>query len=75
MKPAPPKDVGCVWGYTDFLEALADPNHEQRPNLLRWSRPFDSEAFDAQKATNRIRRGLPDRRKPPYVRRMTCNTA
>ena len=33
-RACPPEDVGGVWGYTEFLEALADPNHEQHDELL-----------------------------------------
>lgn len=33
----PPEDVGGAWGYEEFLEALADPDHEQHEDMLRWS--------------------------------------
>lgn len=40
----PPEDVGGVPGYEEFLEALADPDHEQHDDMLRWAgRPFDPE--------------------------------
>lgn len=32
-------------GYADYLEALADPEHEEHENLLAWRGPFDPEAF------------------------------
>ncbi|MGE3643310.1 MAG: plasmid pRiA4b ORF-3 family protein [Beijerinckiaceae bacterium] len=32
----PPEDVGGPWGYTELLEALADPNHEQHADMRRW---------------------------------------
>ena len=28
-RACPPEDVGGVWGYQNFLEAIADPRHEQ----------------------------------------------
>lgn len=62
-RACPPEDVGGVWGYADFLDAIADPKHEQHDELLQWSGPFDPEAFDAVKATKRMRRGLPDWRR------------
>ena len=33
----PPEDVGGASGYEDFLEALADPDHEQHDDMVRWS--------------------------------------
>ncbi len=33
----PPEDVGGAWGYEEFLEALADPDHEQHEDIVHWS--------------------------------------
>src|SRR4029077_12403779 len=32
----PPEDVGGPWGYAEFLEAIADPNHERHRELKEW---------------------------------------
>ena len=56
----PPEDVGGVWGYAEFLEAIADPRHEQHDDYIEWAGEFDSEAFDAGEMTKAMRRGLPD---------------
>lgn len=56
----PPEDVGGVWGYAEFLEAIADPKHEQHDDFVEWAGDFDPEEFDAGKATKAMRRGLPD---------------
>ena len=32
----PPEDVGGIWGYAYFLEALSDPNHEEHSTLREW---------------------------------------
>lgn len=32
----PPEDVGGPWGYADFLDAIADPNHEQHDDIKEW---------------------------------------
>ncbi len=41
---APPEDVGGIPGFELFLEAIADPTHEQHRELTRWyGRPFDPE--------------------------------
>jgi hypothetical protein len=57
----PPEDVGGVWGYAEFLEALDDPEDERHAELLQWcGGSFDSEHFDAEQATRAMKRGLPD---------------
>jgi len=41
---APPEDVGGIPGFELFLDAVADPKHEQHRELKRWhGRPFDPE--------------------------------
>jgi hypothetical protein len=32
----PPEDVGGPWGYAEFLEAIADPDHERHCELKEW---------------------------------------
>ena len=59
-RACPPEDIGGVWGYAEYLEARADPKHEQHGEMLQWRGPFDPEEFDAEKATKAMRRGLPD---------------
>ena len=59
----PPEDVGGVGGYAEFLEIIADPKHEQHDDCVEWGGDFDSEIFAAEKATKKMRRGLPDWRK------------
>ena len=57
----PPEDVGGVWGYGDFLESIADPDHEEHDELLQWAGGhFDPEAFSPAAATRRMKQGLPD---------------
>lgn len=56
----PPEDVGGVWGYAEFLEAIANPKHEEHDRMLEWAGEFDPEEFDAGKTTKAMRRGLPD---------------
>ena len=59
-RACPPEDVGGVWGYAEFLEAIADSKHEQHDDFVEWAGEFDPEEFDAAKATMAMRRGLPD---------------
>ncbi len=56
----PPEDVGGIGGYEEFLEALADPKHEQHDAFVEWAGEFDPEMFDAEKTTKLMRRGIPD---------------
>lgn len=38
----PPEDIGGFPGFEMFLEAIADPNHEEHDHLLEWhGGPFD----------------------------------
>src|SRR5262245_42809083 len=32
----PPEDVGGVWGYVNFLQAINNPEHNQREEFLEW---------------------------------------
>lgn len=43
----PPEDIGGVYGYEDFLEAIRNPNHEDHAQCLEWvGEEFDPEEFD-----------------------------
>jgi hypothetical protein len=43
----PPEDCGGVWGYADFVDAMADPKHPEHKNMREWyGEDFDPEAFD-----------------------------
>jgi hypothetical protein len=60
----PPEDVGGTGGYVEFLAAMADPQHNRHEEFREWiGGSFDPDAFDAAKATKRMRRGLPDWRR------------
>ena len=61
-RTCPPEAVGGVWGYAEYLEALADPKHERHEEFMEWSGPFDPDDFDPKKATREMRKGLPDSR-------------
>ena len=43
----PPEDVGGTSGYAEFLEAIADPSHEEHDRYLEWAGgAFDPAHFD-----------------------------
>lgn len=44
----PPEDVGGPWGYREFLDAIADPSHEEHDERLQWiGSNFDPADTDA----------------------------
>jgi hypothetical protein len=48
-RACPPEDVGGVWGYAEFLEAISNPDHEEHESYLEWAGgEFDPEAFDIE---------------------------
>jgi hypothetical protein len=51
----PPEDVGGPPGFEDYLNALANPQHEEHESWLRWRGPFDPDAFSLSD-TNRLLR-------------------
>ena len=69
----PPEDVGGSWGYSEFLEILADPTHEEHahtkawaggdfnPNIIHFEQLADAVSALAKRWT----------RKPPVKRRLS----
>lgn len=44
---APPEDVGGITGFVEFLEAMADPEHEDHERMLEWQgKRFDPDDID-----------------------------
>jgi hypothetical protein len=55
-RACPPEDVGGVWGYAGFLEAIRDPNHPEHEDYLEWiGGEFDPEAFDLDEINAALR--------------------
>jgi hypothetical protein len=45
----PPEDCGGVRGYTEFLQAISDPDHPEHASMLRWSGgAYDPDIFDPE---------------------------
>jgi Plasmid pRiA4b ORF-3-like protein len=60
-RACPPEDVGGPGGYHGFLDTIRDPKHEDHDNMLEWiGGKFDPDGFNAEAATNEMRRGLPN---------------
>jgi hypothetical protein len=51
----PPEDVGGMWGYYHFLEAIQDPDHEEHDEYLEWvGGAFDPEAFNLEEVNQAL---------------------
>jgi len=60
-RACPPDDVGGVWGYAHFLEAIRDPQHEEHETYLEWiGGEFDPEELRPAEATQAMHKGLPN---------------
>jgi len=56
-RACPPEDVGSIPGYQDFLEAIANPDHEEHDSMLVWvGGAFDPEGFDINSVNRELRR-------------------
>ncbi len=55
-RACPPEDVGGPWGYTEFAEAIRDPEHEQHEEFLEWRGEFDPEGFDLEAVNKQLKR-------------------
>jgi len=52
----PPEDVGGIWGYYSFLEAIQDPKHPDHGDYLEWiGGEFHPEAFDLEAINKGLR--------------------
>ena len=63
QRACPPEDVGGIDGYQEYLEAVADPQHERHEEFMEWRGRFAPEKFDAEVVTKHMQRGLPNWRK------------
>lgn len=61
-RACPPEDVGGVWGYQHFLEAIRDPTDAEHDEYLNWiGGKFNAGAFDLEEINRNLRqmgRGL-----------------
>lgn len=56
-RACPPEDCGGFWGYEQFLEAIANPEHEEHESMLEWiGGSFDPEAFDLDDTNEGLKR-------------------
>ena len=54
-RACPPEDCGGVWGYSDLLEIINDPKHEEFEEKMDWlGGGFDPEYFDAEEVNETL---------------------
>lgn len=59
-RACPPEDCGSTPGYENLVEAMKDPKHHDRDDLLAWlGEPYDPEKFDLEQ----VNRDLQDPKK------------
>lgn len=51
---APPEDAGGPFGYADYQEALADPDHPNHEEMMQWRGKWDFERFSLSKINARL---------------------
>ena len=69
-RACPPEDVGGTSGYAKFLEAWADPDHEEHRHMRRWAgRSFKPERFDLAQTDQAVRSAVRKARKDYISRR------
>lgn len=55
-RACPPEDCGGIWGYSDFLEAVQDPDHPEHDEMLDWAGgEFDPTAFDLREVNAELK--------------------
>jgi hypothetical protein len=56
-RAGPPEDCGSIPGYENLVEAMADPKHPERKELLEWlGDPYDPEAFSLDTLNKHLKR-------------------
>lgn len=54
-RACPPEDVGGIWGYYNFLEAIKNPKHEEHEMYKGWlGYDFDPAYFDMEEINQRL---------------------
>lgn len=54
-RACPPEDSGGPWGYTEILDALADPDHDEHDRWRVWvGEDFDPSEWDREEARRRL---------------------
>ena len=52
---SPPEDVGGSGGFAEFLEIIANPEHEEHENMIRWAESQHWERFNFETTAGRVK--------------------
>jgi hypothetical protein len=55
-RATPPEDVGGIWGYERYLEAMENPDHPEHEMYMGWRGEFEPEAFDLDEVNAELRK-------------------
>ena len=56
-RACPPEDVGGIWGYVEFLEAITDAEHDSHEDMMEWiGGKFDPEKFSVDDVNKELRK-------------------
>ena len=55
-RACPPEDVGGIFGFANYLAALADPSHNEHKAYIEWGGSFDPAEFSTGQVTKRMQR-------------------
>ena len=50
----PPEDCGGPWGYADLLDAIANPDTEEKRERKEWAEPFEPESFSIDNVNGQL---------------------
>ena len=57
QRACPPEDCGGPSGYSDFVEAISNPDHRRHEEVLEWvGGEFDPESFDLESVNKKLQR-------------------
>jgi hypothetical protein len=54
-RSGPPEDIGGIWGYEEYLEAIGNPKHERHDEFMEWNGGWDAENFSVEEINKTLR--------------------
>jgi hypothetical protein len=57
-RACPPEDIGGIYGFAEFVEAISNRRHKEHDEFLEYYGPFNPGKFSAAKTTRNMREGL-----------------
>jgi Plasmid pRiA4b ORF-3-like protein len=54
-RSGPPEDIVGIWGYEEYLEAIANPKHKRHDEFMEWNGGWDAEKFSVTEINEALR--------------------